>query len=151
MDRVSQEEHNHLKEVNLLLHLFRNDIERTLKKSQMKVEAGLIHWQESRSLADLHCKNNSRKPLDEIWVSSDPLLIRLRHWVLACHQRKWMSGGVIPAWLSLGTSWTGWVKVSIPAGPLLLSWRTSLANGSRRLHCLSSHSVCLGWTRPWSM
>ena len=43
MDRVSQEEHNHLKEVNLLLHLFRNDIERTLKKSQMKVEAGLIH------------------------------------------------------------------------------------------------------------
>ena len=32
--------------------------------------------------------------------------------------------GVFPAWSSLGTSLTEWVKISIPEEHLLLSWRT---------------------------
>ena len=60
------------------------------------------------------------------------------------------------AWSPLGTSWTGWVRLSIPDGHLLLSWRTPLVNCSR-LHCWSSHKVdewlepvlplCLGFCR----
>ena len=49
--------------------------------------------------------------------------------------------GVFPAWSSLRTSWTRLVRVSIPDGLLLLSWRTPLADCSRGLHYWSSHSV----------
>ena len=43
--------------------------------------------------------------------------------------------GVFPAWYSLGTSWTGLLRVSISYGHILLSWRTLLADCSRGLHC----------------
>ena len=58
--------------------------------------------------------------------------------------------GVFPAWSSLGTSWIGWVRVSIPDRHLLLSWRTPPAVCSRGLHCWSSHSAWLVWTSPFS-
>ena len=48
-------------------------------------------------------------------------------WAWAIHQWRWICGGhgVFPAWSSLGTSWTRWVRVSIPDGHLLLSRRTT--------------------------
>ena len=63
--------------------------------------------------------------------------------IWAFNQWRWMCGGhgVLPAWSSLGTSRTGWVRVGIRDGHLLLSWRTSLADCSRELHCWSSHIV----------
>ena len=61
--------------------------------------------------------------------------------IWAFHQWRWICDGhgVFPAWSSRGTSWTGWVRVSIPNGRLLLSWRTPLADCSRGLQCWSYH------------
>ena len=53
--------------------------------------------------------------------------------------------GVFPVWSSLGTSWTEWMRICIPDGCLLLSWRTPLR--SRGLHCWSSHIVP-EWLEP---
>ena len=57
----------------------------------------------------------------------------------AFHQWRWMCGGhgKFPAWSPPGTSWTGWVRVSIPDGHLLLSCRTPLADCSWGLPCWS--------------
>ena len=72
---------------------------------------------------------------------SSPLLLPIRSmsltdrrwhiWVF--NQWTWMCGGhgVFPAWSSLGISWTGWVRVSIHYGHLLLSWRTPLTDCSK--------------------
>ena len=81
------------------------------------------------------------------WSSPALLLDRCRRqivgYIWAFHQWRWMCGGhgVFPAWSSLGTSWTGWVRVNIPDGLLLLSWRIPLADCSRWLHCWNSHIV----------
>ena len=55
--------------------------------------------------------------------------------------------GVFPVWSYLGQSWTGWVRVSISDGHLLLSWKTPLADCSRGLNCWSSRIVP-GWLKP---
>ena len=49
--------------------------------------------------------------------------------------------GVFPVWSSLETSWTEWVRVSIPGRLLLLSRRTSLPDCWRGLCCWSSRVV----------
>ena len=63
--------------------------------------------------------------------------------ILVCHQWRWMCGGhgAFHALSVLGTSWTGWVRVSIPDRHLLLAWRTPLADSLRGLCCCSSHTV----------
>ena len=53
----------------------------------------------------------------------------------------WWSRSVC-AWSFLGISWTGWVRISIPDGHLLSSWRPPVADWSRGLHCWSSHIWC---------
>ena len=60
--------------------------------------------------------------------------------IWAFHQWRWLCGdhGVLPAWSSLGTSWTRWLGVSISDRLLLLSLRTPLADCSRGLHYWSS-------------
>ena len=49
--------------------------------------------------------------------------------------------------------WTGWVRVSIREGHLLLSWETPLADFLTVLHFRSSHvnSALMAWTSPFSM
>ena len=66
-----------------------------------------------------------------------------RSCLLAFHRERWMCGGhgVFPAWSSLGTSWRGWVRVSIPDRHLLLSWKVPLAD------CWSSRIVPK-WLEP---
>ena len=46
---------------------------------------------------------------------------------MAFHQWRWMCGGcgVFPAWSSPGTSWTGWVRVSIHDGTLTIILKIS--------------------------
>ena len=70
--------------------------------------------------------------------------------ILAFYRWRWIySGhGVFAAWSSsLGTSRTGWVRVSIPDEQLLLSWRTPLADCPRGLHCWRSYTVPK-WLEP---
>ena len=68
---------------------------------------------------------------------------------MAFHQWRWICGGhrLFPSWSSLGTSWTGWMRVSIADGHLLLSWRTPLDDCSRGLHCWSAQIVP-EWLEP---
>ena len=100
--------------------------------------------------------NGLKAPTNQLTTSllvrswSSPLLppTRSMWWqiegcIRAFHQWRWVCGGhgVFPAWSFLGTGWTGLVKVSIPDGHLLLSWRTFQADCSRGPHSWSSHIV----------
>ena len=70
----------------------------------------------------------------------DRCLRQIVGFIWAFLQRRWMCSGH-EVFSSLGTSWTGGVRVRIPDGLLLLSWRTPLADRSRGLHCWSSQIV----------
>ena len=59
--------------------------------------------------------------------------------------------GVFPVWSSLGTSWTGWLRVTIPDRHLLLSWTTPLAGCSRAEDCTAGVLIQSAWTSPSSV
>ena len=67
---------------------------------------------------------------------------RLRMGLPPMEMNIWWSKNVC-AWASLGTSWTGWVRLSIPIGHQLLSWKIPLAVCSRGIYCWSSHSALM--------